>query len=90
MRGKAVEQFNIDLAECQAYAQQSMDADQAAVAGAAAMAIVGAILAPRGYRNYAAGHGAMLGGLSGGVAAVVKKEQITKTCLAGRGYSVLN
>lgn len=70
MQGRAVEQFNADLAECQAYAKQRMDAAQ----GAMADAIVGALF-----------------GAGGGAAqANQTQESITKNCLAGRGYNVLN
>lgn len=90
LQGKSAEQLAVDTGECQAYARQRMDAAQGAMAGAIAGALLGAFLAPRGYRNEVAGKTAGLGAISGAVQANDTQESITKRCLAGRGYSVLN
>lgn len=90
MQGKTTEAFNKDIVECQGYAKQRADAATGAVAGAVAGALLGAFLAPRGYKNHIAGKGAGLGALSGAGAANETQESITKRCLAGRGYNVLN
>lgn len=90
LQGKNPAQFATDTAECQAYARQSIDAAQGAVAGAVAAALLGAFLAPRGYRNEVAGKAAGLGAVAGATQANDTQESITKRCLAGRGYSVLN
>lgn len=90
MKGHNEEQFAVDVRECQAYARQRMDAAQGAMAGAVAGALLGALLAPRGHRNYVASRTATVGAVSGGLAANENQETITKRCLAGRGYNVLN
>lgn len=79
-----------DVAECQAYARTTLDAAQGAAAGALIGALLGAALAPRGYRNNTAAYGAGFGAVSGGLAANETQETITKRCLMGRGYNVLN
>lgn len=90
MKGRDWAQFSQDTGECQIYARQRMDAAGGAAVGAVAMALLGAALAPRGYRNNVAGYGAVVGGLSGAAAANETQEVIIKRCLAGRGYNVLN
>ena len=90
MRGKDQATFAVDLQECQAYARQRMDAARGALVGAAIGAIFMAALAPRGYRNYAAGQGAIVGAAAGGVGANETQETIVKRCLYGRAYNVLN
>lgn len=90
MQGKAAGQFNADLVECQAYAKQSYDAAQAAVAGAIAAGLLAALFTPRGYRNDAFMRAGVLGAAGGAGAATNSQENITRRCLAGRGYNVLN
>lgn len=90
MQGKDEAKFRSDVTECQAYAKQRMDAAQGAMVGAIAGALLGAFLAPRGYRNEVAGKAAGLGALGGAGEANQTQESITKRCLAGRGYNVLN
>lgn len=90
MKGKDYDTFDTDVKECQAYAKQRMDGAQGALAGAILGAALGAALAPRGYRNQVAGHGAAAGALTGGIAATDNQETITRRCLFGRGYNVLN
>jgi outer membrane lipoprotein SlyB len=90
MQGKNPDQFARDVAECQVYAGQRMDAAQGAMVGAVAGALLGAFLAPRGYRNEVAGKIGALGALGGAAEANDTQETITKRCLAGRGYNVLN
>ncbi len=90
LKGKDTQQFNTDTTECQAYAKQRMDAAQGAVIGAVAGALLMAAFAPRGYRNDFAAHGAVAGGLGGAVSSNDTQETVTKRCLAGRGYNVLN
>lgn len=90
MQGKDALMFAADTAECQRYAQQRLDAASGAVVGAIAGALFMAVLMPRGYRNDGAQQGAIIGGASGAVSANDTQETITKRCLAGRGYNVLN
>lgn len=89
-KGHGLDQLTSDTNECQAFARQRMDAAQGAVIGAVAGALFMAALAPRGYRNQLATQGAIAGGLGGSVAANDTQETITKRCLSGRGYNVLN
>lgn len=90
MKGQDEAAFATDVRECQAYARQRMDAVQGAMAGAIAGALLGALVAPRGHRNYVATRTGSAGALAGGAAANENQESITKRCLAGRGYNVLN
>ena len=90
MKGKDQQAFNTDVVECQSYAKQRIDAAQGAVAGAVVGALLGALIAPRGYRNNVAGQTAVAGAAGGAVGANDTQETITKRCLAGRGYNVLN
>lgn len=98
LRGKDAAQLATDTAECQVYARQTMDAAEgaatAAIAGAIVGALIGAALGGNGYRNewaaYGAAYGAAGGAVTGAVQANDTQESITKRCLAGRGYSVLN
>lgn len=84
------EKYSADLAECQQFARQSMDAATGAIAGALAGALLGAAIMPRGYRDEMARSGAILGGVSGGAQAFDSQTSIIKRCVAGRGYKVLN
>jgi outer membrane lipoprotein SlyB len=90
MLGHEEAQFSQDLHQCQAYAAQRMNAAEGAAAGAVLGALLGALAAPRGYRNYVAGHVAVAGAVAGAAGANETQETITKRCLAGRGYNVLN
>lgn len=90
MKGKDYDTFDTDVKECQGYAKRRMDAVEGAMAGAILGAALGAALAPRGYRNQVAGHGAAAGAIGGGLAATDNQETITRRCLFGRGYNVLN
>lgn len=90
MKNKDQQQFDTDVKECQAYAKQRMDAADGAVAGAVAGALLGALIAPRGFRNELAGRSALIGAAGGAAGASDTQETITKRCLAGRGYNVLN
>ena len=74
MKGRDWAVFSQDTGECQAYAKQRMDAASGAVAGAVAIALLGAMLAPRGYRGNVAAHGAILGGAAGAGAANESQE----------------
>ena len=90
MKGKTDQQFTADLGECQQYALKRADEASGAVAGAVAMGLLGALLAPRGYRNEVAGRTAAIGAVGGAGQAMETREVIIKRCLAGRGYNVLN
>ena len=90
MKNKDQQHFDTDVKECQAYAKQRMDAAEGAAAGALAGALLGALIAPKGFRNELAGRAAIAGAAGGAAGANDTQETITKRCLAGRGYNVLN
>ena len=90
LQGRSQETFTKDTTECQAFAKTRLDAAQSAVVMAIVGALIGAAIAPSGYRSGAASYGAGIGALSGASTATDTQESITKRCLAGRGYSVLN
>lgn len=85
--------YERDLAECQAYADQSSTtaaAGRGAVGGAALGGILGAIFGDSGSAARGAGAGGVIGGARGAASGSNEEEQIVKNCLRGRGYSVLN
>jgi len=90
MKDKSTSSFSSDVADCQQYSKQRIDAGEGAVIGAIVGGLFMAAMMPRGYRNFAAGRGAIVGGLAGAGGANETQEGITKTCLSGRGYNVLN
>lgn len=88
MQGKDQTAYATDLSDCQAYARR-VDPAARAMAGAIVGALLGAAIAPRGYRNNTAGYGGVFGATAGGAQGVESQEVIIKRCLAGRGYNVL-
>jgi outer membrane lipoprotein SlyB len=90
MQGHDPARLEVDLQECQAFARGRIDAERSAVAGALIGGVIGAILAPRGYRNAIAGRTAAMGAAGGASEGLASQRDIIKRCLAGRGYSVLN
>lgn len=91
MKDKQPDKFAVDLAECQEYAKTRVGAGQAAMVGAVIGAVLGVALAVAGrhQRDYAA-VGALAGAAGAADGANNTQEGITKQCLAGRGYNVLN
>lgn len=91
-------QYEQDLAECQAYAQQIDPATNAAVGavgGAAIGAALGAIVgAFYGCPGKTAGFGAALfgagGGMQGAGGSIQTQRDIVIRCMQGRGYRVLH
>lgn len=90
MQGKGELTFKHDLEQCQDYAKKLADAATGAVAGAIFVGLLGALLAPRGFKNQVAGKAAVLGGIGGAGEANMSQENVIRRCLAGRGYNVLN
>ena len=94
-RGGTVDssKYEMDLQECQQYANQTAGAGEKAAIGAAAGAIFGAVLAAaagRGYdRSATARVGALTGAVSGAAQGETDQRSIIRRCLGGRGYSVL-
>lgn len=82
--------YERDLAECQRYAQQVDPAGRAvagAVAGALVAGLLGAALGVRDPSLYR--FGAVVGGVQGAGQGVLSQIDITRNCLVGRNYRVL-
>ncbi len=85
-------QFQQDLVECQAYAEEVRTGTEVLRQGAIGAALGGAIGAVAGNRRTAeraAGVGAVSGAAGGALGAEHRKEHIVHNCLRGRGYRVL-
>lgn len=94
MQGVDAKQYEIDLADCQGYADEVKIGKHAA-GGAAAGAAVGAVAGAVSGANktgigQAAGIGGVYGGTMTGVSAVHESRHVVRECLRGRGYRVLN
>lgn len=85
--------FEMDLRDCQQYANQVAGAASQAAAGAAVGAVFGAILASAAGKNYDRGATARVAAVTGAAAGAGQGEtdqrNIIRHCLSGRGYSVL-
>jgi outer membrane lipoprotein SlyB len=91
--GVDMQQYHVDLAECEKIAQQvDVDASIAGSAGLGALigAAFGALTGDPSAVAYGAGWGALTAGTSGGLAADQQRSMISKNCLNNRGYVVLN
>lgn len=87
------ENYERDLADCQAYAASRPGAGAGAAGGAIAGALIGVVfgaIVGGGIRNEMAGIGAVSGGLQGAAAGEGSQRNIIRRCMAGRGYSVLD
>jgi hypothetical protein len=92
MKGVDPYQYQIDLAECEQYADQVAVGEQAA-AGAAGGAVVGGLvgaIAKDVSAGRGAGVGAVVGGAKGTYQGVEERHQVVGNCLRNRGYAVLN
>lgn len=94
LRGVDRKQYEIDLADCRAYADEAPVGRHVAT-GAAGGAAVGAVGGAVSGANktgigQAAGVGAVYGGTIAGVSAVGEHRHVLRECLRGRGYRVLN
>lgn len=93
-KGVNMAQYDVDLKECQAFADQRNPAANAAV-GAVGGAILGAAITSlfggsRQMRNTNSMAGA-LGGVAGaGGGTIASQRRIVYRCMAGRGYNVLD
>ena len=92
-QGKSMAQYEQDLADCQAYADQ-VRSGQKVITGAAAGAAVGAIIGAAVGNSDTAARGAGVGATSGAVrgtgSAVRERQRVVFNCLRHRGYAVLN
>ena len=92
-KGVNMAQYDQDLHECEAYADQVLVTRQAAagaVAGAVVGAVVGAAVGNHETAQRGAGAGAALGASKGTGRALSEKRRVVHNCLRNRGYSVLN
>jgi len=92
-QGVNMAQYENDLVECEAYAEQVNVAQRAgtgAVGGAVFWSIIGAIFGNSSTAQRAAGAGAVSGGAKGAIGGTQEQRQIVRTCLRGRGYRILN
>ncbi|WP_303978125.1 hypothetical protein [Dongia mobilis] len=89
--------YNQDLAECQAYANQVspvQDAAVGALGGAAGGAALGALSGAL-FKGVSVGEGAAVGAAAGGVLGLAggaytgtqNQKQVLNNCMRGRGYS---
>jgi len=86
--GVDMEQYNVDLAECEQISEQ---VDQKVGAGAAGGAVVGGLLgAIGGNTARGAGAGAVVGGARGVGSTNKERSRVVKNCLRNRGYQILN
>lgn len=95
MQGVNQSRFEVDLAECQQYAQQQSGAGasaaKGAVGGAGIGGLIGLVTGGNGTKvAQSAGVGAVIGGATGAYSGNKAQENIVKRCLTGRGYRVLN
>lgn len=95
MQGVNQSRYEVDLAECQQYAQQQggtgTSAAKGAVGGAGVGGLIGLVTGGNGTRvAQSAGVGAVIGGATGAYSGNKAQENIVKRCLNGRGYKVLN
>jgi outer membrane lipoprotein SlyB len=92
-RGVDPYQYEIDLADCGAYADEVASGTKAgagAVGGAVVGGAVGAIFGGSSGAVEGAGAGAVVGGARGVGDAMRERTQVIKNCLRNRGYAVLN
>ncbi|XOV82487.1 MAG: glycine zipper family protein [bacterium] len=92
-KGVNMAQYNQDLSECTALAEQVNVGRQAAgraLAGAAVGAAIGAAVGNSDTAQRGAGVGAVAGGAKGAGRAAHEKQVVVRNCLRNRGYSVLN
>ncbi len=83
-------QFERDLAECTALAEQ-IDQGGTTLKSAATGALIGGLFgAISGNATTGAAFGGVAGGTSGGLSTDQEKASVIRNCLRGRGYTVLN
>lgn len=94
--GVNMAQYQRDLADCRTLGMAARsDAGRRGLARAGGGALLGgalgAIVGDRSrYAWRGAGAGALIGGVSGVASAHAEEERVTRNCLRGRGYRVLN
>ncbi|WIO73546.1 glycine zipper family protein [Porticoccaceae bacterium LTM1] len=92
-KGVDMEQFYVDLADCEQYAagiDKATSTAGKAVEGAVVGGAIGAIFDGSHGAARGAGTGAVLSGAQGAKTAEYEKRHVIRNCLRGRGYRVLN
>lgn len=93
MAGVDPEVLELDMAECEAYADE-VEVGRQVATGAATGAVVGgtigAIFGNGETAARTAGVGAATGSVRGAGGAMSERRQVIRNCLIGRGYLVLN
>ena len=92
-QGVNLAQYNADLRQCEAYAEQVAIAQKAgagAVSGAVVGGVFGAVVGNSDTAKKGAGIGAVGGGARCLGQGIHEQERVIKRCLIGRGYSILN
>lgn len=92
-KGVNMAQFDLDLSDCQTFADEVAMAQKTAtgaVAGAVVGGVFGAVIGNSRVAQRGAGVGAVGGGARGVGDGLRERERVIKNCLAGRGYRVLN
>ena len=86
--------YDRDLVECRSYAEETggvgAGAAKGAIGGAIVGGAIGAVLGNRRTAEKLGGAAAVSGAVHGAANSKAEKLRIVKTCLAGRGYKVLN
>ena len=89
--GIDMEQYEIDLAECEQISEQvEQKAGESAAGGAIVGGLIGAITGDITGVVKGAGVGAVVGGAKGTSDTTTEKERVVKNCLRNRGYEILN
>ncbi len=89
-KGVNMVRYEQDLYECGLYAQQIRTEAGVAKGALGGAAVGGAIGAIAGDAAEGAGIGAVSGGAKSAIYNERQKRQVTKRCMRGRGYRVLN
>jgi uncharacterized protein YcfJ len=86
-----MEQYELDLAECQQISEQvEQKVGSGALGGAVVGGLIGAIVGDSDSVKRSAGVGGVLGGAKGAGATERERSQVVKNCLRNRGYKILN
>jgi outer membrane lipoprotein SlyB len=86
-----MEQYEIDLAECEQIAEQvDQQAGTSAAGGAIIGGLIGAITGDSTRAARGAGVGAVVGGAKGAGSTNKEISRVVKNCLRNRGYEILN
>ena len=89
-RGVNMSTYQMDLDECESYADP-ISVGKGAAKGAAGGAVAGAAAgAIGGNADAGAGYGAIWGATRSSIDGDREKQQVFKRCMRGRGYRVLN